>query len=212
VSANPVTPKRQADAAAPEAARRRRGARFAGAFAYPLMYFGVVAGLLPLLSLILITAPIVFGVLFGAGETEFVAGFSRAFAFVLLFLATPFAVWIWAYVGVGVVAFVGGILLSVRILRRHGVGRPGAVTNWGFWATLPIQFLFGFMGVVIVFASISAGVAADADGVATIRAFGQGMMIATVANLLISAGLGALLFPAVLRAVPATKRSRRPRA
>lgn len=195
----PTVPARAAVDASPVTSRRRTGARRAGALAYPLMYFGVVAGVVPMLALLVITAPILFGVLFGAGETEFVAGFSRTFATVLLVLSTPFAVWVWGYVGVGIVAFVAGTALSLHLLRTHGVDRPRTVTVGGFFATLPIQLLFGIVSVIIVLGVVGASFGQDT--MTTMRAVGQGIMIATAVNLLISAGLGALLFPVVLRAV-----------
>ncbi|MGK9149228.1 hypothetical protein KXS11_16460 [Plantibacter flavus] len=202
------TPEASRGETAPATARRRRGARLAGALAYPLMYFGVIAAVLPLIALVVIGAPVLFGVLFGAGEAEWVDGFARAFGFVLLFLSPPFGVWVWGYVAVGVVAFLGGVALSLRLLRTHGVKRAGAVTHWGMWATVPLQLVFALISVFIVFGAIASVRADDASGIETVRAFGQGIAIATVVNLFVSAGLGALIFPAVLRAVKAEKPSR----
>lgn len=186
---------------APVTARRRRGARRAGAFAYPLVYFGIIAGVLPLVALVVIGAPILFGVLLGAGEAEWVDGFGRAFGFVLLFTTPPFGVWVWGYVAVGVVAFIGGISLSRRILRRHGVLRAGAVTHWGIWATLPLQLIFAVVTLIMVLSTFASDNIGDDGTLETIQAFGRNVAIATVVNLFISAGLGALIFPAVLRAV-----------
>lgn len=197
---------------APATARRRRGARRAGTLAYPLIYFGIIAGVLPLLALVVIGAPILFGVLFGAGEAEWVDGFARAFGFVLLFLTPPFGAWVWGYVAVGVVAFVGGIVLSRRILRRHGVQRVGAVTHWGVWATLPLQLIFAVVSLILVLGTFASASVADDGALATAQAFGRNVAIATVVNLFISAGLGALIFPAVLRAVKAVKPPKRAKA
>lgn len=191
---------------APATARRRRGARRAGTLAYPLIYFGIIAGVLPLLTLVVIGAPILFGVLFGAGEAEWVDGFASAFGFILLFLTPPFGAWVWGYVAVGVVAFVGGIALSRRILRSHGVQRAGAVTHWGVWATLPLQLIFAVVSLILVLGTFASASVADDGVIATAQTFGRNVAIATVVNLFISAGLGALIFPAVLRAVKAVKR------
>ena len=211
MSAQPVVTKPDPAQTAPATARRRRGARLTGLTAYPLMYFGVIAGVLPLLTLVVIGAPILVGVLLGAGEAEWVDGFSRVFGFILLFLTPPFGAWVWGYVALRVVAFLGGIGLSLRILRRHGVRRAGAVTHWGMWATVPLQLIFAVISLVIVFGAIASVRAEDASGLETVRAFGQGVAIATVVNLLVSAGLGVLVFPAVLRAVKAEKPARRAR-
>ncbi|MBF4567979.1 hypothetical protein ITJ57_04280 [Plantibacter sp. VKM Ac-2880] len=205
MSAQPVVTKPDPAQTAPATARRRRGARLTGLSAYPLMYFGVIAGVLPLVTLVVIGASILFGVLFGAGEAEWVDGFSRAFGFILLFLTPPFGAWVWGYVAVGVVAFLGGIALSLRILRSHGVRRAGAVTHWGMWATVPLQLVFAVVSLLVVVGATASLRAGDASGVETVRAFGQGIAIATGVNLLVSAGLGVLIFPAVLRAVKAEK-------
>jgi len=196
---------------APETARRRRGARRAGALAYPLISFGIVAGVLPLVALVVIGAPILFGVLLGAGEAEWVDGFARAFAFVLLFLTPPFGVWVWGYVAVGVVAFLGGVALSRRILLRHGVQRGGAVTHWGVWATLPLQLIFAVISLIAVLGTFASDNIGDNGVLETAQAFGRNVAIATVVNLFISAGLGALMFPAVLRAVKSVRPAKRAR-
>lgn len=208
-SAGTMPPGPKPAESAPVTARRRRGARRAGALAYPFIYFGIIAGVLPLVALVVIGAPILFGVLFGAGEAAWVDDFARAFGFVLLFLTPPFGVWVWGYVAVGVVAFFGGIALSRRILLRHGVQRGGAVTHWGIWATLPLQLVFAFISLIVVLGTFASANIGDDGVLETAQAFGRNVAIATVVNLFISAGLGALMFPAVLRAVKPVKPPKR---
>ncbi len=174
--------------------RARRGSRVAGAISLPLMTAGIIGLAVPLgvwyLSTVIRTIVVVIAnaanggkaaedanSTLGAVDPGALSGFTLVFAIV------------------GAAFLIGGVLVSIFVLRSHGVARPLMVTGFGAAVGLIVATILS--ATIGALAGLIFGTSQTVGQVLATAALGLALTV--IGSVAVTVGAGALVWPWMAR-------------